>query len=110
MTTDEILKAASPRPWEWHRPWGSPVRYLNALGKSNTIAQECAEELPSDADSELILRSVNSFSTARSALQVLVGNRKVCDDVLAHQYRVGIDVIRGARRALAIMDKEAKPC
>lgn len=56
------MSEPSPAPWEWHRPYGSPVRYLISQSKANTIVVEDAAELPSEADAKMIAAAPEMLS------------------------------------------------
>ena len=115
MTTAELLKAASPRPWG-----ESP--HVHNMGKM-IVANDCRDEIAfvygaseanapegrvsAQATFDLIVRAVNSFEAMREALT------DICDGACwslggprKHIAEIQSSKIEAARAALALADKE----
>ena len=117
MTTDELLKRATARPWV--TSWG---KYLPIIANVKGVARQIGRlEIVGDppvmsdeeceANAELLRRAVNSFETMRAALKALKKRIEAeshlhipaLEEHCCHQCKEIMD----AERALALADGEA---
>lgn len=75
MTTEELLRVATARPWRYHLGRGANPRYHiqtsagYQIASTTEVSRHEAERLGQEANAELIVRAVSSFEAMREALR-----------------------------------------